>query len=130
LILVDSSVWIAYFNGHTTRAAAKLDELLGHEEVAIGDLILTEVLQGFRHDREFARAQRMLTQLEVVQLGGREIALQAARNHRALRKVGVTVRKSIDTIIATWCVEHGRRLLFDDRDFDVFVEHLGLRGVA
>ena len=130
MILVDSSVWIAYFNGARTPQAQKLDDLLGAEELAIGDLILVEVLQGFHRDRAFNQARSLLTSLIVVELGGREIAIQAARNFRALRAVGVTVRKTIDTVIATWCIEHGHELLHDDRDFDPFARHLGLRTVG
>ena len=130
MILVDSSVWIDYFNGATTAQTEKLDHLLGQEPLAIGDLILTEVLQGFSSERDFDRARRMLTALTVVELGGREIAIQAARNFRALRKAGVTVRKAVDTIIATWCIENGFDLLHNDRDFEPFVKHLGLRVVG
>jgi predicted nucleic acid-binding protein len=130
LILVDSSVWIDYFNGTTTAAAVRLDQLLGSEQLAIGDLILTEVLQGFTSERDFRAAEQMLTSLLVVELGGREIAIQAAKNFRALRKAGVTVRKTIDTVIATRCIESGYDLLHDDRDFDPFVKHLGLRVAA
>jgi predicted nucleic acid-binding protein len=130
LILVDSSVWIDYFNGTTTAAVVRLDQLLGSEQLAIGDLILTEVLQGFTSERDFRAAEQMLTSLLVVELGGREIAIQAAKNFRALRKAGVTVRKTIDTVIATRCIESGYDLLHDDRGFDPFVKHLGLRAVA
>jgi len=127
LILVDSSVWINYFNGITTRRTEKLDALLSREQLALGDLILTEVLQGFVLDRDFQAAQKMLASLQVVELGGRQIAIQAARNFRALRRLGVTVRGTIDTLIATRCIESGYELLYDDRDFDPFVKHLGLR---
>jgi len=127
LILVDSSVWIGYFNGAITTQTNKLDQLLGHEPLAIGDLILTEVLQGFVHERDFNQAREMLTSLIVVELCGPEIAIQAARNFRALRARGVTVRKTIDTVIATRCIESGYALLHDDRDFDPFAKHLGLR---
>jgi predicted nucleic acid-binding protein len=130
LILVDSSVWIDYFKGTTTAQAARLDELLGNEPLVIGDLILTEVLQGFHDDRDFHRARRMLTALTVVELGGQDIATQAARNFRTLRRKGVTVRKTIDTVIATRCIESGYELLHNDRDFDPFAKHLGLRVVA
>jgi hypothetical protein len=129
LILVDSSVWIDYFNGIATAPTGKLDQLLGREPLAIGDLILTEVLQGFATERDFRAAEQMLTSFQVVELGGREIAIQAARNFRMLRKAGVTVRKTIDTLIATRCIESGYELLQDDRDFDPFVKHLGLRVV-
>jgi predicted nucleic acid-binding protein len=127
LILVDSSVWIDYFNGTSTAQTEKLDGLLGREPVAIGDLILTEVLQGFADEREFNQARRMLTSLMVVELGGQKIAIQAAKNFRALRRRGVTVRKTIDTVIATRCIESGYTLLHNDRDFDPFAKHLSLR---
>jgi len=130
VILVDSSVWIDYFNGSITPATNRLDRLLGQESLVIGDLILTEVLHGFVNDREFSLAQRTLMSLEVVEIGGREIAIQAARNFRTLRKAGITVRKTIDTLIATRCIEGGYELLHDDRDFDPFVKHFGLRVVA
>jgi hypothetical protein len=127
MILVDSSVWIDYFRGTATPQTDRLDSLLGTEPVAIGDLILTEVLQGFASDRDFNQARKLLTSLAVVDLGGRDIAIQAARHFRALRALGVTVRKTIDTVIATRCIESRLALLYSDRDFDPFVEHLGLR---
>jgi predicted nucleic acid-binding protein len=127
VILVDSSVWIDYFRGIVTPQADRLDSLLGSEPIATGDLILTEVLQGFVSDREFNRARELLASLVVVELGGQRIAIQAARNFRALRALGVTARKTIDTVIATRCIEGRLALLYSDRDFDPFVEHLGLR---
>ena len=130
MILVDSSVWIDYFKGAITAQTEKLDTLLGHEPLAIGDLNLTEVLQGFSDERDFNGARKMLTSLTVVNLGGREIAIQAARNFRTLRNRGVTVRKTIDTVIATRCIESGYDLLHNDKDFEPFVEHLGLRVVG
>ena len=130
MILVDSSVWIDYFQGTITAQTEKLDRLLGHEPLAIGDLILAEVLQGFDSDRDFHNAMQMLTTPMVVELGGKEIAIQAAKNFRALRRRGVTVHKSIDTVIATRCIESGYDLLHSDRDFDPFAKHLGLRVVA
>jgi len=130
LILVDSSVWIDYFNGSITAQTELLDRLLAREPLAIGDLILTEVLQGFVDERDFGRAMKMLTSLIVVELGGQEIAIQAAKNFRALRNLGVTVRKTIDTVIAARCIESGYDLLHDDRDFDPFAKHLGLRVVV
>jgi predicted nucleic acid-binding protein len=126
LILVDSSVWIDYFRGAATPEADRLDALLGTEPVAIGDLILTEVLQGFTSERQFGQALAMLRSLEPITIGGQDIAEQAARNFRTLRAKGVTVRKTIDTLIATRCIEDGLPLLYSDRDFDPFVEHLGL----
>ena len=127
MILVDSSVWIDYFRGTVTPQSEKLESLLGTEPIATGDLILTEVLQGFISDRDFNQARKLLTSLVVVNLAGQEIAIQAAKNFRALRALGVSVRKTIDTLIATRCIEGGLPLLYSDRDFDPFVEHLGLR---
>jgi len=127
VILVDSSVWIDYFRGTVTPQAEKLESLLGTEPIATGDLILTEVLQGFVSDRDFNQARKLLTSLVVVDLAGQDIAIQAAKNFRALRALGVSVRKTIDTVIATRCIESGLPLLYSDRDFDPFVEHLGLR---
>jgi predicted nucleic acid-binding protein len=127
--MVDSSVWIDYFCGNATPQAERLDSLLGSEPLAIGDLILTEVLQGFPSDKEFKEAKRLLTSLVVVDLGGQGLAIQAAKNFRALRALGVTVRKTIDTIIATRCINGGYTLLHNDRDFEPFVTHLGLRSV-
>ena len=129
MILVDSSVWIDYFKGISNEPADRLDRLLSREPLAIGDLILAEVLQGFSEERAFNQALRMLTALTVVELGGREVAIKAARNFRTLRNLGVTVRKTIDTIIATRCIESRYELLHNDRDFDPFQRHLGLRCV-
>ena len=103
-----------------------LDALLGKEPLAAGDLILTEVLQGFVSDREFNQARRLLTSLVIIDLGGQDVAIRAARNFRTLRSRGVTVRKTIDVVIATRCIANGMPLLYGDRDFDPFVQHLGL----
>jgi predicted nucleic acid-binding protein len=127
LILVDSSVWIDYFRGAATPQADLLDALLGSEPLATGDLVLAEVLQGFSDDREFGQARRLLDTLDIVAIGGRDIAIAAAKNFRALRRLGVTARKTIDTVIATRCIVDGYALLYSDRDFDPFVRHLGLR---
>ena len=127
MILVDSSVWIDYFRGKPTAQTDRLDALLGSEPVAIGDLILAEVLQGFAGERNFNLARRLLTSLVVLDIGGREVALAAARNFRRLRALGVTVRKTIDTLIATRCIVDDLSLLYSDRDFEPFVKHLGLR---
>ncbi len=128
MILVDSSVWIDYFRGVPTLQTDYLDAALGREMVAIGDLILTEVLQGFTSDRDFAQARRLFDTLEVVTIGDAHAAYQAAQNFRQLRRQGVTVRKTIDRLIATRCILDGYRLLHSDRDFDAFVE-LGLDSV-
>ena len=127
MILVDSSVWIDYFRGTATPQTDKLDSLLGTEPLATGDLILAEVLQGFVRDRDFNQARKLLTSLVVMDLAGQDIAIQAARNFRALRERGITVRKTIDTVIATRCIASGLTLLYSDKDFDPFAEHLGLR---
>ena len=126
MILVDSSVWIDFFRGTVTPETERLDALLGSELLVVGDLILAEVLQGFSSERDFNHARKLLTALDVVTLGGPEIAIQAARNFRTLRARGVTIRKTIDTLIATRCIESDYALLFSDRDFEPFVEHLGL----
>lgn len=127
MILVDSSVWIDYFCGRVTRQTEKLDALLGREPLAIGDLILAEVLQGLPDDAQFGAARKLLLSFEITELGGVAIAVQAARNFRRLRAAGVTVRKTIDTIIATRCIADGYELLHSDRDFDAFATHLGLK---
>ena len=126
MILVDSSVWIDYFRGSITPQTDRLDSLLGNEPVAIGDLILAEVLQGFTSDTDFNKALKLLTVLQVMELGGQDMAIQAARNFRTLRALGVTVRKTIATLIATCAIEKDLALLYSDRDFDPFVAHLGL----
>ena len=126
MILVDSSVWIDYFRGRANPQTERLDSLLGREPLAVGDLILAEVLQGFVSDREFNQARKLLTSLTVIDMGGKEVAIQAAKNFRTLRGLGVTVRKTIDVVIATRCIADGMPLLYCDRDFDPFVRHLGL----
>jgi predicted nucleic acid-binding protein len=126
VILVDSSVWIDYFRGVATPQSDRLDQLLASEPLAIGDLILTEVLQGFTRQPDFDRALLLLGGLTLVEIGGRDVAVQAAVNYRRLRAQGVTPRKTIDTLIATRCMLGGHSLLFSDRDFEPFVEKLGL----
>lgn len=130
MILVDSSVWIDYFRGVKSPQSERLDSLLRVQPVSIGDLILAEVLQGCATEAEFNRVKRVLLSLDVVELGGVDIALQAARNYRFLRGLGITVRKTIDVIIATYCIENGYLLLHNDRDFFPFVEHLGLTALS
>lgn len=127
MILVDSSVWVEYFNGNDTRETAFLDDLLGSEPVAVGDLILTEVLQGFRDDDHYDIAKELLTDLTVFEMLGQEQALHAAQSYRALRKLGVTIRKPTDVIIGSFCIQARLPLLFADRDFEPLVEHLNLR---
>ena len=127
MILVDSSVWVDYFNGKATQETDFLDTLLGTEPVAIGDLILTEVLQGFRSDADYEAARELLATLTIHDLLGASLAIKTADNYRALRRRGITVRKTVDAIIATFCIEHRTPLLYSDRDFDPFVRHLGLK---
>lgn len=127
MTLVDSSVWIDYFRGTSTPEADRLDVLLKSEPLAIGDLILTEVLQGFRNNRDFNQALKLLTSMAIVNLAGKDLAIKAARNFRHLRARGITIRKTIDTVIATRCIEDDYILLYSDKDFDPFVRYLGLR---
>lgn len=126
MILVDSSVWIDFFNGLETGQTDALNYLLGQEPVLIGDLILTETLQGFRRDADYRKARALLDTLELRMLGGKAIALAAADNYRRLRRRGVTPRKTIDMFIATYCIAHSLKLLHADRDFDVLEKELGL----
>ena len=129
MIFVDSSVWIDYFRLRNTRETEVLDSLLEQQFLVIGDLVLAEVLQGFDSERDFNNARQVLGSLLLIDVGGRKTAIQAARNYRALRSQGITIRKTIDTLIATCCIENGFQLLHNDRDFDPFVQHLGLRVV-
>ncbi|MDO8343926.1 MAG: PIN domain nuclease [Cellvibrio sp.] len=130
MILVDSSVWIDYFNGHETPEVAKLDSLLGVEPLALGDIILLEVLQGFRTDAHFNTAKEILSSLTLFNMLGEEAALNAATLFRALRKQGITIRKTNDVVIANFCITHNCSLLFSDKDFLPFVDHFGLRQVS
>ena len=127
MIVVDSSVWIDYFTGKNTSGAERLDSLLAEELVAIGDLILIEVLQGFRTDKDFRKARQLLLSLTVVNMLDTTIALKSAANFRRLRKKGITVRKTIDAIIATYCIENDLPLLHSDKDFRPFHKHLKLK---
>ncbi len=130
MIVVDSSVWIDYFTGKKTPGAEQLDSLLGEELVAIGDLILIEVLQGFRADNDFRQARKLLLSLTVVNMLDTNIALKTAANFRRLRKKGITVRKTIDAIIATYCIENKLPLLHSDKDFQPFHKHLKLKNAV
>ena len=127
MILVDSSVWIDYFNGISTWQTDILDTYLSKVPVIIGDLILTEVLQGFRSDKDYETAKNFLSNLPFRQIGGYNVAIQSAQYYRLLRKAGVTVRKTIDLVIATFCILEGLILLHDDRDFDPMVSHFSLQ---
>ena len=126
MIFVDSGVWIDYFNGISRPATDWLHSLLGIEPVATGDLVLVEVLQGFRHNPDYATAKRLFSSVPVFDIGGRAIAIKAADNYRRLRREGITIRKTIDVLIATYCIEHQLPLLHNNRDFEPFHRHLTL----
>ncbi|MFM7675055.1 MAG: PIN domain nuclease [Synechococcus sp.] len=126
MIVVDSSVWIDFFNGASTPEVERLDGLLGVTPLAIGDLILVEVMQGFRSERDVATARQLFRSLALLPMLGGSNAWKAAENYRTLRRQGITVRKTIDGIIATACIEANLPLLFSDRDFQPYVDHLGL----
>jgi predicted nucleic acid-binding protein len=130
VILVDSSVWVDFFRAKPTPQTELLEKLLDSQALAIGDLILTEVLQGCRFDKEFNEVRRLLARLEFVVLGGEDVAVEAARNYRKLRGLGITVRGTVDVVLATRCIVSGHQLLHSDRDFDAFERHLGLRCVG
>ena len=127
MIVVDTSVWIDYFNGVPTPQAELLDGLLGERVLAVGDLILAELLQGFATELDAKRALSLLEPLEFLEMAGRDVAIQSAANYRRLRRRGVTVRKTMDVLIGTYCLMHDHELLHNDRDFDVLSKHLGLK---
>ena len=127
MIVVDSSVWIDYFNGNVTAQTDHLDILLGQELIVIGDLVLAEVLQGFRADQDFRKARDLLLSLHLVNMLDMTIALKSAANFRKLRRKGLTVRKTVDSIIATFCIENRLSLLHSDKDFLPFESYLGLK---
>ena len=129
MILVDSSVWIDYFNGVQNQQTKFLFHEIGLVNFAIGDLIYGEVLQGFRSDRDFDIAFNFFEEMPMLFLSGKENALKSAQNYRFLRKKGITIRKTIDCYIASYCISKDIPLLHSDRDFDPFVEHLGLRSI-
>jgi predicted nucleic acid-binding protein len=126
-LLVDSSVWIDYFNGVINPQTDYLHGVLGQEVVWVGDLILAEVLQGFRRQGDFDRAKAALLKLPTLQMVDRDTAVQSASNYRFLRSQGITVRKTIDCLIATFCLQNNLALLHNDRDFDPFEQHLSLQ---
>ena len=129
MVIVDSSVWIDYINRNDTVQTGILQGLLGFEQLGIGDIILTEVLQGFRSDRDYRRTRRGLSAFHAFEMLGAENAILSAENYRWLRKRGITIRRTTDVMIATFCIEEGHQLLFSDVDFEPFVEHLGLVAV-
>ena len=127
--LVDASVWIDYFNGVATPQSDRLHAALGYEPLCLLDITLCEVLQGFRHQADFEQAKAALLNFPIYPLGGVTLALQSAENYRALRRRGITIRKTIDCLIATFAIANDFWLLHSDRDFDPFEAHLGLKVV-
>jgi predicted nucleic acid-binding protein len=129
MILIDSSVWIDYFNGVYNQKTDFLYSNLGREEFVIGDLIYTEVLQGFSDDRTYQKAKELLDLFPFKIIGGKEITLSSANNYRILRKKGVTIRKTVDVFIATFCIENNVSLLQNDRDFEPFIRLFNLQSI-
>jgi predicted nucleic acid-binding protein len=129
VILVDSSVWIDFFNGRPGPLVDRLADLLqdGSAPLGMPDLVLFEVLRGFRHEQDFQAARRVLAALPVVEIGGEDGALRAAHHYRALRAAGVTIRSPIDVLLASYCIEHDHALLHADRDFDAIESLRGLK---
>ena len=130
MLVVDSSVWIDFFNGADQPAAQLLEQLLDHGEVrlVVPDLVLFEVLRGFRHERDYRQARLLMQTLSVESVGGNETVLAAAQHYRSLRDQGITVRSSIDVLVATFCIERDYALLHRDHDFAAFEDLRGLRG--
>ena len=127
MIVVDSSVWIDFFNGVDNATSGRLDQMLGTQPILVGDLILTEVLQGFRQDTDYGAARQAMSVFPMESMVGPARAVRAADNYRLLRSRGVTVRKTIDMLIGTFCLNESHKLLFSDRDFEPLVDHLGLQ---
>jgi len=126
MLLIDSSVWIDYFNGAPTPQTDYLHGALPRREILVGDIILAEVLQGFRSEADFEAALRALSRFQQVRMLDTGLAVQSARHYRALRRLGITVRKTIECFIATYAIVHRHELLHSDADFDPFEAHLGL----
>jgi predicted nucleic acid-binding protein len=126
VIVVDSSVWIDFLRGRNLAAVRSLRTLLGAEEIIVGDLMLCEVLQGVVSEQAAQEVEALLRRFEIVPMAGEGIAVAAARNYRSLRRRGITVAKTIDLLIGTWCIEHQRPLLHNDTDFRPMARHLGL----
>lgn len=127
MILVDTSVWIDYFNGIENSKTKSLDDILSNQSVLLGDVILAEILQGFDSNKDFKTARDALDHLNCVELGGKSLAIKAATNFRFLRSKGVTIRKTVDMLIGSWCIEHEVELLHNDKDFDQMAIHLPLK---
>ena len=129
MVVVDSSVWVDYLNGMDTPHVEWLEKELGRQRLAVIDLIVCEVLQGVRDDRDYVDVRRALQRFEVFTSGGIDLAIATAENYRTLRAQGHTVRRTIDCLIATYCMLHGHALLHHDRDFDPFEQFLSLQVV-
>jgi predicted nucleic acid-binding protein len=127
MIVVDTSAWIDYVNGVASPQTDLLDAELGNDRIITGDLIIAEFLQGFKKDTQYFKAKELMDSLQYYDFVGKEIALKAAENFRKLRKKGITVGKTIDVIIATFCIQYGYELLHNDKDFDAMEDVLGLR---
>ena len=130
MIAVDSTVWIDFLNGRDVGHVRHLRALLGVTDIVVGDLMLCEILQGLGSEREARQVEAWLRRFEVAPMAGEKIAVAAAKNFRVLRSRGITIRKTIDLLIGTWCIRHRTPLLHNDRDFDAMHQHLGLRVVA
>lgn len=129
MLVVDSSVWIDFFHARDSAARVELRRLLddGHTRLVVPDLVLYEVLRGFRHERPMRQARLLLQTLSIEPCGGEDIALAAAGHYRHLRARGITVRSSIDVVVAAFCIERDYLLLHSDRDHDAIAAHRGLR---
>lgn len=127
MLIVDSTVWVDYFNGIRNQQTDYLHQIVDQTPIIIGDLILAEVLQGFRDDTDFEKARRIFSKFLQAEMVNPDLAVQSARNYRLLRRKGITVRKTIDSLIATYCIENEHDLLHNDGDFDGYEKHLGLR---
>lgn len=130
MILVDTSVWIDYLNGSLSWQTDHLDKALTDETIIIGDLIIAELLQGFDSNADFSIAKEMVNNLNCVQIGGKELAIIAASHFRVLRSKGITIRKTVDMLIGSWCIEHNVNLLHNDKDFERMAEQLPLKMVS
>ena len=127
MIVVDSSIWIDYFNGTISKETDWLDESLGIEPIIMGDIILAEVLQGFQNEKDFRTAKKLLLEFPFMDMVGQELAIKSAMNYRVLRQKGITIRKTIDVIIGTFCIHNNFVLLHNDKDFDSLENHLKLK---
>jgi predicted nucleic acid-binding protein len=130
VIVVDGSVWIDFLNGHNAAHVRELRLVLGTDEIIVGDLMLCEVLQGLDSERSAREVERLLRRFQIVPMAGEAVAVRAAKNFRSLRRLGITMRKTIDLFIGTWCIENRVALLHNDRDFQPMAQHLGLIEVA